>query len=240
MLTVKVRLQTDARQRLLRHLYRGAFPVLISSPTAWVVNFALYQRALRIFKTDALWNITFSGAIAGVTWSILICPFEMIKCYAQRYHVTSPVAFRRIVSNLGYSGMYRGFTACLCRDIPVSAVYFSVLAGCRRYIPDYKDSQFMYPFVTGSICGIVSHLVGMPGDCIKSQIQTNFADLTVAQNKHLTSFTANFSHFTRQHGYTQLYRGFVPVMARSVMTTGSCIVVVEYVNRTLFSDSKIK
>merc|ERR1712224_194941 len=105
------------------------------------------------------------------------------------------------------------------------------------------DSTFLYPFFTGSLCGIGSWMVGLPGDCIKSQIQTNFADQTIklkfdksgmSASELSSSFSVNFSKFIEQNGFFALYRGVLPVISRSILTTGCCIVVVEHVNRTLF------
>eukprot|EP01084_Bolivina_argentea_P038830 71786_1 len=246
--SIKVRLQTQATKNILRQLYRGILPPLISSPTAWIINFGLYQKALGIFKSDTLFNVFFSGGIAGIAWSIIICPFECVKCNAQRYRVTSITSFNNIRLSLGYNGFYRGFTSCLMRDIPVSSVYFFILEGCRRYIPNYNDSQFLYPFLTGSLCGAGAWIVGLPGDCIKSKIQTNFADqstilkfdkLGVNNNNNIsTSFRINFLNIIKSDGFFGLYRGILPVISRSVLTTGCCIVAVEYVNKTLFLESK--
>ena len=229
--SVKVRLQTNATKNLTKRLYRGILPTLLSSPTVWIFNFALYQRFLGIFKSDDLWNKFFSGGCAGISWSIIICPFEMVKCYAQRYQVTSTEALRRIRSHLGYSGFYRGFTSCLLRDIPVSSVYFCILEGCRRYIPNYNNSTFLYPFLTGSLCGITSITIGLPADCIKSRIQTNFVE---SEHGISTSFRHNFSNAVKQNGYLSLYKGIIPVVSRAILNTGCCIVVVEYVNKTFF------
>eukprot|EP01083_Nonionella_stella_P134267 408582_1 len=241
--SIKVRLQTHATKDIFRHLYRGILPPLLSSPTAWVLNFALYQRALGLFKSDALWNVFFSGGCAGIAWSVIICPFEMVKCNAQRYRMSSRSALTHIRSQLGYIGLYRGFTSCLIRDIPVSSVYFCILEGCRRYIPNYGESKFVYPFLTGSLCGIGAWITGLPGDCIKSQIQTNFVDEATKMKfdkteskalEHSHRFIPNFKQTIKHNGLFGLYRGILPVVSRSVLTTGCCIVVIEYVNRTLF------
>lgn len=228
-----MRLQTNATKNLTKKLYRGVLATLISSPTVWIFNFAIYQRFLGIFKSDALWNKLFSGGCAGISWSIIICPFEMVKCYAQRYQVKSIHAMRHIHAHLGYAGLYRGFTSCLMRDIPVSSVYFVILEGCRRYIPNYNSSTFLYPFLTGSLCGTSSVIIGLPADCIKSRIQTNFVENKIDIS---TSFKRNFMNAVEQNGYFSLYKGIVPVVSRAILNTGCCIVVVEYVNKTFFGE----
>ena len=149
--------------------------------------------------------------------------------------------------------MYRGFISCLIRDIPLSSVYFGVLESCRKFIPKYKESTFLYPFLTGSLCGTTAWIAGLPGDCIKSQIQTNFADIaikmkydstistisTISTNQNISSsFKENWKIYIAKNGYIGLYKGILPVLSRSVITTGCCIVVVEYVNRNLFTQNE--
>ena len=40
--TVKLRLQTNTRHNLFRHLYRGVLSVLLTTPPSWSINFVVY------------------------------------------------------------------------------------------------------------------------------------------------------------------------------------------------------
>lgn len=228
---VKVRLQTNAKHHLFRELYRGILSPLIYSPIVWTVNFALYQKSLKIFKSNEMWNILFAGACSGFAWSIIVCPFEISKCYSQRYHIHSIQSVLEIKKCLGLQGIYRGLGACFARDIPLCTAYFGVLEFCRQYIPNYEQSTFLYPFLTGFLCGSCALFVGMPGDCIKSNIQTNF----VNNSNISSSFMINMKSYTHNNGYIALFRGISPALLKHAIVGGCAIVCIEFVNKLLYS-----
>lgn len=125
--TLKVRFQTNVQHNLFRHLYRGILPPLITTPPSWSINFILYQAALKIHGTDTLSNVFFAGSVSGWIWATCMSPPELVKCYAQRYHLKSPEAMRQIYHKLGGSmrdyivrGLFRGYTAAMIRDIPAT------------------------------------------------------------------------------------------------------------------------
>eukprot|EP01083_Nonionella_stella_P232387 819863_1 len=92
--TLKLRLQTNSTQQLFHHLYRGVLPPLLTTPPSWSINFIFYKTSLSIFGTDTLSNVYFAGAFSGVIWATCMSPPEVIKCYAQRYHLKTPIAMR--------------------------------------------------------------------------------------------------------------------------------------------------
>merc|ERR1719204_2770676 len=105
-------------------------------------------------------------------------PPELVKCYAQRYHLSTPQAMGEIYTKLGGSmrnlvmkGLFRGYTAALIRDVPATAAYFWSMEVARRYIPGYNESKVVLPFLAGCCAGIGCWIFGMPGDCLKSIIQ---------------------------------------------------------------------
>ena len=235
----------------------------MGNPIAWSLNFTMYLKALQIQKTNTISNCFFAGGIAGIAWSTVVCPFEMVKCYSQRYRVSSINAFKDISNYLGVKHIYRGYTASLMRDIPLSSTYFGILEINRRYMPQYNESTFLYPFLNGCMCGITAWMIGLPGDTIKSHIQTNFASIAM-QEKHSkneqiiignnveTQTSAHGSinisrinntsnpirvlnHIVENHGIVRgLFNSTLPIVLRGVITAGCCIVGVEYVNKKMY------
>merc|ERR1712176_1498801 len=82
---------------------------------------------------------------------------------------------REIYQRLGIKGIFRGYTACLLRDVPGSGAYFWSMECVRRYVPGYNESKVLLPFVAGCAAGIGCWIFAMPGDCLKSIIQTEYA-----------------------------------------------------------------
>ena len=109
---MKLRVQTHSKSQIFRNLYHGVTPNLIATPIAWSFNLFAYHCGLNIYNTITTinnsptsnvsnfnnntksfkWtgiNVTFAGIVAGFAWSICVCPFELIKCYSQRFHIRS-------------------------------------------------------------------------------------------------------------------------------------------------------
>eukprot|EP00484_Ammonia_sp_Unknown_P018531 CAMPEP_0197041206 /NCGR_PEP_ID=MMETSP1384-20130603/17788_1 /TAXON_ID=29189 /ORGANISM="Ammonia sp." /LENGTH=274 /DNA_ID=CAMNT_0042472087 /DNA_START=38 /DNA_END=859 /DNA_ORIENTATION=- len=180
--TLKIRMQTGTTKSLFRHLYRGVLPPLITTPPGWSAQFLLYQASMKIFATDTLSNVAFAGGVSGVIWATVVTPPELIKCYAQRWHLKTPAAMREIYFLLGGSmrsyivkGLFRGYTAALIRDVPACAAYMWGMEAVRRYVPQYHTSKVLGPFLAGAFAGTFCWIWAYPADTIKSIIQTDLA-----------------------------------------------------------------
>ena len=251
--TIKTRIQTHAKQRILSNLYRGSLSPLLIVPAGWSVMFSTYHTAykrniLKLHNKNSLNNVMVSGFCAGFVYPILGTPFETVKCFSQRYHVTSIETVNilwnkfyydkynngsmiRGVNSFVSKGLYRGYTTCLLKDTSCMVAYFLALELCRRHIPGYHDSTIVLPFITGVINGIVCWSVMLPFDCIKSIVQTEFGEMiykieTISQLPK-ASFRYNFKEFTKKYGYISLYKGYKVVMIRNFVVSGTCIVVLE-------------
>jgi len=239
--SIKIRVQTGATKDLFRHLWRGMIPPLITTPPSWSLNFLLYQASLNIFATETVSNAAFAGGVSGIIWSTCVTPPELIKCYAQRYHMTTPQAMKDIYSKLGGSmytyvtkGLYRGYVACLVRDVPGVAGYFGGLEAARKYLPGYNDSTVLMPFLSGAICGVITWTFAMPGDCLKSIIQTEFALAKSGEALPSTSVIVNARRLMAESGSIfRFWRGYRWMIARSIVTSGIGIVGLENVVRFL-------
>src|SRR2546421_11570933 len=79
-----------------------------------------------------------------------------------------------IVRNLGILGLYKGTTACLLRDIPFSAIYFSAYAHLKTDVfgegPDKKLSMGEL-LLAGAIAGMPAAYLTTPSDVIKTRLQ---------------------------------------------------------------------
>lgn len=135
-------------------------------------------------------------------------------------------------------GLFRGYTAALIRDVPSGAAYFGVLELSRRYLPGYDDSAVLMPFISGCFTGIATWTIAMPGDCLKSIIQTEFALAKCADTLPSSSVITNYRQIIAENGGSilRLYRGFHWVMLRAVVVSGVGVIGLENVVR--FFDGK--
>ena len=186
-----------------------------------------------------IYNIIISGSIAGIVWALCMHPFEQIKCYSQRYHLNSYQSLKQITKHVGTNpyniiryGLYRGFLSTLIRDVP-GGVYFPVLEMTRIYLPNYNESPILMPFIGGSITGIVTWMIALPGDRIKSIIQTEFALKNDTNALKYTSFTGTLSKVIKLNNGNPfcLWKGFGFVSLRAVFCHGTSIAYMEILSR---------
>ena len=100
-----------------------------------------------------------SGAVSGFCQVIASSPLEVLKVGLQ----TSNQSFEDVwISVGGYKGLFRGASACICRDVIFTAICF----------PLYKEllDLGLNPFVAGAISGVISSFAATPPDVIKTRI----------------------------------------------------------------------
>ena len=123
--TIKVRIQTNAKGPLFRHLYRGILPPLLAVTPSWVGVFVAYGAALKMVGSNDIKSVAVAGGLSGLAYSVVMCPFELVKVNAQKFQISTGDALRQLWStSRGVTGMYRGFQSCVCRDVAQSSVYY--------------------------------------------------------------------------------------------------------------------
>jgi len=122
--TIKVRLQTGATEQLLRNLFAGVSAPLCSVPVVWGVNFFTYTHFLNSLnsatgKTHSITNIATAGFLSGVLFGLSVTPFDVVKCNAQKLHMSSIEAFSHT------SSIWRGACVTMLRDGPGIGAWFT-------------------------------------------------------------------------------------------------------------------
>jgi hypothetical protein len=77
-------------------------------------------------------SVCTAGAISGAAYSIVVTPFELVKCNAQKQHTHTLSALKTIRAQLGVVGMYRGLGAALVRDVSQSVAYYACAEHLNR------------------------------------------------------------------------------------------------------------
>jgi solute carrier family 25 aspartate/glutamate transporter 12/13 len=79
-----------------------------------------------------------------------------------------------IVRNLGLTGLYKGASACLLRDIPFSAIYFPSYAHLKKDLfgeSPTKKLGVLQLLTAGAIAGMPAAYLTTPADVIKTRLQ---------------------------------------------------------------------
>ena len=111
--------------------------------------------------------------------------------------------------------------------------YFWAMECVRRYVPGYNESKVVLPFLAGCAAGVATWVFAMPGDCVKSIIQTEFALANNINELPSGSFLVNAKRiYVESNGnFLRFYRGFHWVLVRACVTSGVGIIGLENLSR---------
>ena len=154
--SVKVRLQANLcpyngpwqcftsilRQEGVRGLYRGLSSPLIGGALETGVNYAVFQRTLKLLDPlPPVVGVPVAAATAGFFLSFIVSPVELVKCRMQLGASDTSHSYRgpgdcvrQLIRSEGYRGLARGLGSTMSREMPGNAVYFGsyMVGGVER------------------------------------------------------------------------------------------------------------
>lgn len=162
-------------------LYRGLLPQLcgVSPEKAIKLTMNDFMRGA-LKQSDGSLSIQseiISGGMAGASQVIFTNPIEVIKI---RLQIQGEGGFAKqnafsIISELGVTGLYKGVSACLLRDIPFSMIYFTTYSHIKKDIfQDGVNGKRLSAYellVAGAMAGIPAAYLVTPSDVIKTRLQ---------------------------------------------------------------------
>jgi len=140
-------------RRGVRGLYAGVAAPLIGASLETGANYACFHLIREGVALDAaggrdgfasrLGASAVSGAIAGAAMCAFLTPFELVKCRAQvgQGGGRAVAVAREIVAQGGVSGLFRGFTHTMMREVPAGAVYFASYEALQTMFPRARRSE---------------------------------------------------------------------------------------------------
>lgn len=173
--------QTDIAKESIYGLYRGMASPMIGVSLINAIVFGVYGSAQK-FSTvpNSISSHFISGSIAGLVQTIVCSPMELIKTRMQvqrSNHTNSqfknPFQCLRYIWQLkGYRGLFKGITITAARDVPGFASYF-VTYNMIIQISATNNAGVLHTLMAGGSAGIVSWLITMPMDVVKSRLQAD-------------------------------------------------------------------
>tara|TARA_B100000795_G_C22749606_1_gene418814 strand:- start:70 stop:882 length:813 start_codon:yes stop_codon:yes gene_type:complete len=210
--TIKVRIQTGAKGPLFRNLFKGIVPPLLAVTPSWIGVFVAYGAALKIVGANDMTSVAIAGGMSGVAYSLIMCPFELVKVNAQKTQISTSNAFSNVWStNPSITGMYRGFRACLCRDVAQSAVYYYTAESLNRSSFMNKTFGDYTPLAAGGLTGVAHVSAEFPFDTIKSRFQTN---------PMLSTYKQCLKELMEPKVFKSASRALLPALTRAVFAHG--------------------
>lgn len=237
--TVKVTIQADLaarkplseviakmlRKRGVFGLYDGLSASLASSApisALYTASYELVKRRLEpMFPAEKAWVAhCLAGGCASVATSFVYTPSECVKQRCQVSHgaVTALGATRAIIAEGGVFGLYKGWTAVLCRNIPQSAIKFFVFEHLLRLASEAASRSApttlgaaaspLPTLAAGGLAGSTAALFTTPFDTIKTRLQTR--DVVGGAAGAARGVLPTMRDIIAREGVGGLYRGVVP------------------------------
>lgn len=176
-----------AEEGVRRGLYAGYGAVLAGTLPTHAIMFATYKsfkRAAEPHSSDeALPVVDFVCGAAGEV--LALAPYVPAEVVAKRMQVATlgPArnyrstfhALRVIQKTEGFRGLYTGLTSTMLRDVPFTAIQFSLFTSCK----DVHSRWTSRPQLTsveatglGFAVGVVAAALTNPADVVKTRLQT--------------------------------------------------------------------
>jgi len=220
-------------------LWKGSSSPLLSVGAAVALQFGVNERT-RAFVKKITGNSKLSishyfgcGVTAGLTNSIISIPTEHSKIRIQIQLKNSPRAYsssldcgKKILSEYGVKGLYKGGVPTILREGAAFGIYFSFYEWVinKMLNPCQDRSQLKVPSVAlaGSLTGIVCWLFTYPIDIIKTRIQAD--SLTHPVYKGTMDC---LQKSLKINGIKGLYQGFTPCALRAVPANAATFIAYE-------------
>lgn len=236
-------------------LYKGTVAPLVGNMVLLGIHFPVFSKTKTYMeqtrnhdkKSFSLLNVLAAGGAAGAVGSLVSCPVELVRTKMQmqrRASLVSTVAasasagaqevaykgsldcFYKVLRNHGVSGLYRGYTSTLLRDVQGYAWFFAgyeattyMLAG-----PEHKKSDLKYwqVLLAGVIAGFGLWGSMFPIDTIKSKMQAD----NLANKSYSTTIDC-LQKTIASEGRSGVWRGFSAAMYRAIPVNAGIFAAVE-------------
>ncbi|OQR84759.1 Mitochondrial Carrier (MC) Family [Achlya hypogyna] len=160
------------------------------------------------------WRHFTRGAAAGGLSAILFQPFDVIRTHQQGSFGRCPnlsvrESVRRLASENGVAGLWRGTTPTLLRVCGGAGLYFSML-----HQLDAQNLTVLGSFCAGAFARSFAGFVMSPLTIVKARMEW------AAPSHQSGAILAEMRAMAAEHGVRGLYKGIIPTLLRDVPFSG--------------------
>ncbi|KAL3266282.1 hypothetical protein HHI36_010462 [Cryptolaemus montrouzieri] len=221
-------------------------PILVETPKRAIKFFTFEQyKQFFLFGHSSPTPMTYSlaGLGAGITESIIVTPFEVVKVNLQANKATkvpsTSVVAREIVSKggFGFGGLYKGLIATIYRNGVFNMIYFGFYHSVKDFVPssERNDIEFLRKLGIGFTSGTLASCINIPFDVAKSRIQGPQPEQD--RIKYKSTFKT-IAIVYKEEGYGALYKGLLPKILRLGPGGAVMLLVYEYMHTFLVKTFK--
>ncbi|KAJ3517865.1 hypothetical protein NLJ89_g229 [Agrocybe chaxingu] len=248
----------DCAKKIFRNegflgFYRGLGPQLVATPEKAIkltVNDLVRSRAMdpETGRIKVFWELV-AGGTAGGSQVIFTNPLEIVKIRLQvqgeaaKVEGATPKGAIHIIRQLGILGLYKGSSACLLRDIPFSAIYFTAYSHLKSDVfqegYNGKKLSFLETLAAAGIAGMPAAYLTTPADVVKTRLQVEARK----GQTHYSGLRDAFVKIYREEGFRALFKGGPARVIRSSPQFGFTLLAYETLKDVLpypWQDKPIK
>lgn len=246
-------------------LYKGTVAPLVGNMVLLGIHFPVFSNTRKYLEQNdpkgefSALKVWASGAAAGAAGSLVSTPVELVRTKMQMqrraalvstvgsaagatevFYKGSADCFKQVLLRHGISGLYRGYTSTLVRDMQGYGWFFLgyeattyLLAGPGH---TKADLQYWQVLLAGVMAGFGLWGSMFPIDTIKSKLQAdNLA------NKSYSSTMDCVRKTVKAEGQSGLWRGFSAAMYRAIPVNAGIFAAVEATRQAInYYDSKVE
>lgn len=225
-------------------LYRGLLPQLVGVAPEKAIKLAMNDLMRSRLRDKDTGRISIpaecvAGGMAGMSQVIFTNPLEIVKIRLQvqgeaaRLSGVPREGALQICRDLGIRGLYKGASACLLRDIPFSAIYFTAYSHLKTDLfHDGRNGKSMSPLellVAGAVAGMPAAFLATPADVIKTRLQV----VARTGQQTYTGISDAFVKILREEGAAAFFKGGIARVLRSSPQFGFTLLAYELIQRML-------
>ncbi|CAE6133093.1 unnamed protein product [Arabidopsis arenosa] len=154
----------------------------------------------------------FAGALAGISVSLCLHPLDTVKTMIQSCRLGEKSLCntgRSIISERGFSGLYRGIASNIASSAPISALYtFTYETVKGTLLPLFpKEYCSLTHCLAGGSASIATSFIFTPSERIKQQMQVS---------SHYRNCWTALVGIIQKGGLLSLYAGWTAVLCRNI------------------------
>ena len=222
--TIKTHIQTGNKLNTFKpsllNFYKGITSPIIGVGFEKALVFGTYNYILS--KTE---SIPISGALSGLTASLIVTPYERLKILKQNES-------KLTIKDLNIKFLYRGLNATFTREVPGFAIYFSTYEFLKynKFTKYNKKIDYSHSFLYGGMSGITAWIFIYPQDKIKTILQSSID--TNNTNINNISIKTIINNIYKTGGIKQFYSGFFWAVSRATLLHSGTFCMMEYLTNT--------
>jgi len=229
----------DCLQKIIKNeggalsLWKGSLPPLLGVGAATSIQFGVNENTKVIMqnitkqKELSMSHLAICGAVAGVANYVISAPAEHIRIRIQSQgtmanppYKGSVDCIKKISSQYGIKGLFKGGVPTIWREAFAYAVYFSCYDWCLKKITGgQKDPAVHKVALSGAFAGVCFWFAVFPIDVVKTKIQID--SFTSPQYKN-TMDCVRQTYKTQ--GFGGFWKGLAPCLIRAIpVNSGSFV-----------------